>query len=699
MRRPVYTHAQMRRLIAPDSVAVVGLSANPASFGARAAANLANFTGRTFGVNPRGGKIRGLECHTSIGEIPGGVDCAVLAVPAQAVLNLVEQCAEAGVGGCVIFASGFAEAGEADLQRRIAAIGRAADMRIVGPNTYGIINNVTKAGLSLAGRYGASPGASGPVGIASQSGGLAQALAQVTERGGAWSHFLAAGNSCDVDVCDFVSYLAGDPDCRVITCIAEGVTDGERLLEAGEAARAAGKPIIMYKVATGQAGAKAALSHTGTLAGSNVAYDAAYRRAGIVKADNIEDVWPMAAFFAKAGRPKAAGVATIAASGGACVIALDKAEAAGVAMPPPAPDTRAALERQVPDYGAPTNPCDITAAVATDAEAYAACARALLADPAYGALVVMAPSISEAMTPRNVAMFSPLAEAAGKPVCLSWMSEWRDGPGAAEAEADPYLALFKSTEQCFRTLRAWHDWAGESATVRPHVPSEGKARALLDQAGERLTEREGKAVLAVYGVPVATDHVVSTSDAAVEAADASGYPVVLKIESPDIAHKTEAGVVRLGLTDADAVRAAYAEIMAAAARLESRPAIIGVLVQPMIAAGVELVVGAQNDPTFGPMVVVGLGGIMVELIRDSAAELAPVTREQAAGMLKRLKGYPLLTGFRGAEPVDIDAIETIIVAISELAADHAADIAEIDVNPIICGPGRAIAVDALIVRT
>jgi acyl-CoA synthetase (NDP forming) len=699
MRRAVYTHAQMKRLIAPGAVAIIGLSRNEKSFGARTAANMAHFTGRTYGVNPNGGTIHGVECFASVGEIPAKIDCAVLAVPADAVLGVVEQCAAAGVGGCIIFASGFAEAGEATLQQRIAAIGRAADMRIVGPNCFGLINNVSKAGLSFSGRYGASPGAQGPVGIVSQSGGLAQALAQVTERGGSFSHFLAAGNSADVDVCDYVSYLAGDNDCRVITCIAEGLSDGERLLEAGEAARAAGKPIVMYKIATGSAGAKAAMSHTGTLAGSNAAFDAAYRRAGIVKADNIEDVYPMAAFLAKAGRPKADGVAAVAASGGACVITLDKSEAAGVAMPLPGAAAKAVLEAHVPDYGSPTNPCDITAGVASDAAAYAACAEALLNDPAYSALVVMAPSISEAMTPRNVAMFSPLAAAAGKPVCISWMSEWRDGPGAAEAEADLHVALFKSTEQCFETLGAWHRWAARGPVLRPRIASPSRARELLDAAGERLTEREGKAVLAAYGVPVAVDHVVASCEAAVAAAEALGYPVVLKVESPDIAHKTEAGVVRLGVKDADGVRGAYAEILAAADRIEPKPVIAGVLVQPMIAAGIELVVGAHNDPTFGPMVVVGLGGIMVELIKDSAVELAPVTREQASAMLKRLKGYPLLTGFRGSEPVDVEAVEKIIVAVSELAADHAADIAEIDVNPIICGPGRAIAVDALIVRT
>lgn len=706
MRRSVYSYRQMRRLVAPETVAIVGLSQKPTSFGARTAANMAHFTGRTFGVNPAGGTIHGIDCFPTVAEIPAPVDCAVLAVPMAAVEGVVEQCAAARVGGCIIFASGFAETGLADriaLQQRIADIGRAADMRIVGPNCFGLINNMSRGGMSFSGRYGASPGRNGPVGIVSQSGGLAQALAQVTERGGAYSHFLAAGNSADVDVCDLVSYLAGDDDCRVIACIAEGLKDGNRLLEAADSARAAGKPIVMYKIATGSAGAKAAMSHTGTLAGSNAAYDAAYARAGIVKADNIEDVYPMAAFFAKAGRPRAEGVAAVAASGGACVITLDKAEAAGVAMPPLAPQTRAILDRHVPDYGSVANPCDITAGVASDGAAYSACVEAMLADPSYSSVVVMLPSISETLTPRNLAMFSALAEKAAKPVCFSWMSEWRDGPGAEATEADPHVALFKSTEQCFQTLAAWHRWAAERPMLRPRGRSTSDraeaAGRLLDAAGEKLTEREAKAIMAAYKVPVAADHVVQTADEAVAAASTIGFPVVLKVESSDIAHKTEAGVVRLGVADAAGVRAAFEEIMAAAHRIEPSPGIAGVLVQPMIGQGLELVVGAQNDPTFGPMVVVGLGGVLVEILKDSAAELAPVTREQAGAMLRRLKSYRLLTGYRGSPAVDIDAIEKIVVAVSELAADHEDRIAEIDVNPIICSPERAIAVDALIVRT
>lgn len=707
MRRPVYGYADLHRLIDPASVAIVGLSRNLASFGARTALNLTDFRGRAYGVNPNADEIHGLRCYPSIADLPERVDCAVLAAPFEAIEGLVEDCATAGVGGCIIYASGFAETGRSDriaLQDRLAAIARGSQLRIVGPNCFGVINNLSRAGMSFSSGYAVRPPRQGPVGLVSQSGGLGQAIAQVAERGGAYSHFLTAGNSCDVEVSDYVAYLAEDPSCRVIACVAEGFKDGERLIEAGERALSAGKPLVMYKIATGGAAAEAAMSHTGTLAGSNAAYEAACRRLGVVRVDNIEEVYETASFLAKAGRPKASGVAAAAASGGACVITLDKAEQFGVPMPKPQLDTQALLAANVPDFGNPTNPCDITAQVAGSPASYAACAEALLADPGYATLLVMAPSIIPGTTPRNIEMLSALAAKAGKPVCIAWMSEWKDGPGAAECEADPHVARFQSTERAFRTFAAWFD--REARLVGPEPRPRGlpgarpaaQVRTLLAQAGERLSEREGKAILASYGVPVAADRVVADAEAAVAAGEEIGYPVVLKVESADIPHKTEAGVVRLGLKDAAAVRLAFGEIMAAAQRLEPAPRIAGVLVQPMIPAGVEVVVGSQRDPTFGPLVVVGLGGIMVELLRDSAIELAPVSREQALGMIHRLKGARLLTGFRGSEPIDIERLADIIVAVSELAADHPDAIAEIDVNPIICRPDRTVAVDALIVR-
>ena len=705
--RPAYTYAELARLIDPQSVAVVGLSRNEQSFGARTAKNLSYFPGRVFGVNPKADELHGVPCFGSISALPEVVDCAVLAVPLEAVEALVEECAAAGIGGCIIYASGFAETGRPErvaLQARLAAIARASGLRIVGPNCIGLINNVSKAGLSFSSSYAVRLPRTGAIGIASQSGGLGQAIAQVAERGGAYSHYMAAGNSCDVDVCDYVSYLAGDPSCKVIACVAEGLADGERLLEAATHALAADKPIVMYKIATGGAAAKAAMSHTGTLAGSNAAFDAAYRRLGIIKVDNIEDVYETASFLAKAGKPKADGVAAVAASGGACIITLDKAEAFGVRMPPPQPQTQAVLDANVPDFGAPNNPCDITAQVATNPASYAACAEALLADPGYSALVIMAPSINPLVTPRNIEMFSGLAAKAEKPVCISWISEWKDGPGAEQCEADPYVARFQSTAGAYRVLAAWHERArivnGPAPRQRLGARHDGftAARSLLAQAGQNLTEREAKEVLAAYGVPVVADQVVQNAAQAVAAAERAGFPVVLKVESPDIPHKTEAGVVRLNIADAAGVERAFEEIMAAADKVQPKPQIAGVLVQPMISAGLEMVVGSQLDPTFGPLVVVGLGGIMVELLKDSAVELAPVDMAQARAMLARLRGAALLNGFRGAPPVQIERLAAVIVAISELAADMSDMITEIDVNPIICTAARTIAVDGLIVR-
>ncbi|QGZ93690.1 acetate--CoA ligase family protein [Terricaulis silvestris] len=706
--RPVYRHADLKRLIDPATIAIVGLSRNEQSLGARALANLGNaIDANIYGVNPRVDELHGVPCYATVAEIPVRVDCAIIATPIDAVEPLVEQCAAAGVGGCVVFASGYAETGLPErvvMQARLAEIARTSGMRIVGPNCIGLVNNVRRLGLLFVSTYASTPWRAGPIGLVSQSGGLGQTIAQVVQRGGSFSHFLAAGNSCDVDVCDYVNYLVDDPNCRVIACVAEGLKDGERLLEAGERAHKADKPIIMYKSATAAAAASAAMSHTGTLAGSNAAFDAAYRRVGIVKVDNIEDVYEAAAFFAKAGRPKAKGVAAMGASGGACVITLDKAEAHNVPMPKPTAETQAELERHVPTFGSPGNPCDFTAQAGTDRTLYRACGTALLSDPNYAALVVMMPSISERLTPPNIALYSELAAAAGKPVCISWMSEWRGGPGAEQCESDPNVALFRSTDACYRTLSAWLDRETAVKAERPpprlaKSDTQAKvARDLLRQAKAKLSEREGKQVLAAYGVPVTSDSLVASADAAVAAAISIGFPVVLKVDSPDVAHKTEAGVVRLNLADASAVGRAYDEIMTTAQRVSPKLRINGVLVQPMIGKGHEIVVGATIDATFGPMVVVGMGGVLVEILRDSTAELAPVSATQARAMLARLKSYRILEGYRGDAGVNLDKLADIIVRVSQLAVDLADQIAEIDVNPIIGAGERLIAVDALIVR-
>jgi len=613
-------------------------------------------------------------------------------------------------------ASGYAETAKRDRvaqQMRLVRIARAAGMRLVGPNTIGFVNYATGAALTFSAMPARRPLLPHAIGIVSQSGSLGFSLAQAMERGASVSHVLTAGNSCDVDVADAVAYLAGDPACRAIACVFEGLADPRRMIAAAELAWDAGKPLVIYKMATGAEGARAAMSHTGSLAGSGAAYAAAFARAGVVQVDKLEALVEAAAFFAKAPRPTARGVAVVATSGGATIMAADKAELHGVALPQPGPAARAVLEARIPEYGSPRNPCDITAQVLTDPGSLLECTAALLTDPAFGALVTSHAYAYQSGTDR-LPVFSRAAAAAGKIVCNVWAPQWLDGPGAAETEADGHLALFYSMDRCFATLAAWHRRddllrAPPVTAARLSPPgARAEAAALLAAAGPVVegrvvegpvvAEAAAKRIFAAYGVPVTAERLVGDAEAAVAAADALGYPVVVKAESVDIPHKTEAGVVRLNLADAAAVRAACTSVLAAVGAIDPPPRLNGLLVQPMAPPGIEIMVGARTDPLFGPLVVVGLGGVMVELLHDTALALAPVTASEAETMLRGLKGAALLHGFRGSAPVDVPQLAGIVARLSEFIADHCGVVAEMDVNPIIAAGPRIVAVDGLIVK-
>jgi acetate---CoA ligase (ADP-forming) len=344
----------------------------------------------------------------------------------------------------------------------------------------------------------------------------------------------------------------------------------------------------------------------------------------------------------------------------------------------------------------------VTAQILANPESLNACADALLGDPSYGALVVPQ-TYGYAPSAKRIPVYDSLAAKHGKITCIAWQTEWLEGPGVKEAEEAEHVALFRSMPHLFAALAAWH-WraekraAGTVAVAATPAETVQRARTLIAAAdGQTLTEREAKEVLALYGVPVVGERIAQSVDEAVNAAGSRGYPVVLKVESPDLPHKTEAGVVRLNLRDADEVRAAYQAVMAKANAVTPPPRINGVLVQKMMPQGIEIVVGARIDPLFGPLVVVGLGGILVELLQDSALAPAPVTHDEALALLGQLKGARLLDGFRGMAGVDRNALADVICRVAAFAADHRDAIAELDVNPLICSGGRITAVDALIV--
>jgi acyl-CoA synthetase (NDP forming) len=704
-RTGVYSREQLIRLLHPASIAVIGASTRPGSFGKQVLANMAPYTGRTYPVNARYATIGEHTCYPSVGDLPEVPDCAVITAAREAVEDIVLDCARAGVGGAIIFASGYAETGKQDRiaqQDRLAAIARETGVRIVGPNCIGVVNALLDSRVTFIDMTPIPLPAANAVGIVSQSGALGLALAQGVVRGMSVSHVMTSGNSCDVDMADFVNYLATDPACCSIACVFEGMATPDRLLLAAENAWAADKPLVIFKMATGEQGAAAAMSHTGSLAGSNAAYRAVFRRAGAIVVDDYEALMETAAFFAKAPPPKAVGAAIVAASGGAAIMAADRAEQHGVPLPQPTPEVRAILESRIPEFGSSRNPCDVTAQVLSDPESLAICADALLGDPQYGVLVSPL-TYGYAPSAKRPQVYSALAEQHGKMACVVWQTEWQDGPGVVEANRCERVALFRSMNACFAALAAWHGRAArraESAQVLAATPAETitQARSLIaDAANDTLTERQAKAVLALYGVPVVGETLARTAGDAVNAAAALGYPVVLKVESPDLPHKTEAGVIRLNLRSGDEVRAGYAAVMANADKVSPAPRINGVLVQPMVQPGIELVIGARNDPLFGPLIVVGLGGILVEVLQDTALAPAPVTPLQAEDLLRQLKGVKLLQGFRGMAAVDMPRLAQVISDVSRFAADHRDTVAELDVNPLICAGERITAVDALIV--
>jgi acyl-CoA synthetase (NDP forming) len=707
LTRAVYRHADLDRVLNPKNVCIVGASPKAGSFGERVLANLSGFAGNIYLVNSRYTTIGERRCFPSLDSLPENPDCVAVVAPRDAVEEIVLEAARLRVGGVILYASGYAETRlpeRIELQRRLGAIGIETGLKILGPNCLGIANYSRGARITFS-EYPAPRETHGAaIGIASQSGALAQAMAQAVECGARISHVFSAGNQADVDVADFVAYLADEPSCQAIACAFEGMAHPQRLLQAAEIAWRSGKPLLVNKIATGALGAEAAISHTGSLAGSDSAYRAAFERGGAIVVEEFEGLMEAAAFFAKAPPPKARGIAVLAASGGAAIMAADKAELYGLALPQPSDAVRRVLEANIPDFGSARNPCDVTGQVVNNPQSMPACSDALLSDAAYGALVVPQTLVFETYKTRLASLASQ-SQHYGKITCSVLISNWLQGPGTLEAEKDAHVALFRSMDRCFRTLAAWHHRAdlqarGARKLVRAaDLSAASKAAQLIAAApGDRLTERESKAVLSLYGIPTVREVSADSLESALAAAAQLGFPLALKVESADIVHKTEAGGVALNLRSTAELTKAYERVMANACRAAPAAKINGVLLQPMLPAGIEMFAGVRIDPLFGALVVVGFGGVLVELLRDSAVELAPINAAEAAGMLASLKGAALLQGFRGAGAVDLSKLADIIVRVSEFAADQCGNVVEADINPIICSGERMMAVDALIVR-
>lgn len=690
-------------IFAPRSVAIVGASDTASKIGGVPVDfhKRFGFDGSIYPVNPKGGLIQGLQAYPSLRDIGAPVDVAIFAIPASQVQTALEDAIAAGVHGVVLFTSGYAEVSDsgAAAQRQLAATARAAGVRLLGPNCLGFMNIRSGAYATFSPAPRAGQVRAGQIGLVSQSGAFgAYAYALAHERGIGFSQWITTGNEADLDFADCVEWLAHDPNTRVIMGYMEGCRDGFKLRRALAAAHAAKKPVVIVKVGRTVIGAQAAASHTAALAGDDAVYDAILREYGVHRARDVAEFFGVAASASIATLPPDRSIGLFTLSGGVGVLMADEAQDSGLdvrPMPLPAQDT---IRSWVP-FAGPANPVDITGQVTNDVSLIERTARLMLDVGHYGSWIgfLAAAGTSTAFWPVIESLVTNLRR--DYPDKLLALSTLLTAERRLVVESKGCL-VFSEPAEAVRTMAALAAF-GE-AFARTDIAPPTPAMATKPLPAGTQSEPQALATLAAAGIATCAHEVVASASEAAAAAGRLAQPVVLKIVSPDILHKSDIGGVMLGLQDAEAVHNAYDTMQATVRQHAPDARIDGVLVAPMVRGGVECILGARRDPVFGPIVMFGLGGVFVELLGDVALHSAPVSHNQALAMIRSVKGFGLLSGARGRPPADLDCLARNLAALSRLAVAAGDTLESIDINPFIALPanrGGGCAVDAVIVGT
>ncbi len=697
------------RIFKPQRIALFGANENPKSVGSMVLRNLvgSGFRGVVYPIHPVLEAALGVPCHADVGSLPRTPDLAVVCTAAATVPEIVRKCGEAGIRALVIVSAGFREAGPEGvaLEARVREEAHRFDgMRILGPNCLGVL--VPALGLNAS--FAADLPKPGHVAFVSQSGALCTSVLDwALEENVGFSCFVSLGNSLDLDFGDLVDYLGEDEATRAVILYIESIRDARRFMAATRAF-ARTKPIIAYKAGRFAESARAAASHTGAMVGADAVYEAAFQRSGVARVLEIGDIFHCVELLARYHPPRGARLAIVTNAGGPGVMATDALIARKGALAQLGPETMEKLNESLPPFWSRGNPVDVLG----DARAkrMGKATEIVLADPGVDAvLVILTP---QAMTDPTAAArsVSELAKGAGKPILAAWLGGRRMKEGIALLN-QAGIATYATPEEAVRAFITLVGYARnlEALYETPRdVPVQfsldrAEIRSLLlslaaETASEVLPEGASKRLLATYGIPVTAPVEVATPDQAADAAASIGYPVVLKIHSPDITHKTDVGGVALDLNDAEAVRRAYGRVIESARQARPGARVEGVTVQPMVRReeGVELILGAKQDPTFGAVLLIGTGGVAAEVLADRSLGLPPLNERLARRMIESLAAWPLLGGFRGRPPADIDRLIETLIRFSYLVADFP-EIAEIDVNPLLAAPGGVIALDARIV--
>ncbi len=695
--------ASLRPFFAPRSFAVVGASTDPQKVGGRpvALAKASGYEGRVYPINKGAAEVQGLKAYPSVRDVNEPIDCAFMAIPAQAVEEALTECAEAGVRSVVCVSAGMSEIGGEGVKRqsRMTAIARETGMRIVGPNCLGVFDVGHKFYATFAAGF-LDPSFGfptlGPMSIVSQSGAFGMhAYTLAKFRGLSVSSWVTTGNEADVEFGECLSYLADDPQTRVILAYLEGARDKDSIVEGLEKARRAEKPVIVLKVGRSAVGSVAASSHTGSLVGSDTAYDALFKQYGAYRAATISELIDVAAACCAGRFPASPDVGTISISGGANVIMADAASEVGIEIPALPKAAQEKIGSYVP-YAATRNPLDTTGMWSGMPDLFPKFLDVLVEDGKLPSVVVFGSTMgtSGPFYRGVVESLKPIRERHPdkvmimSAVCPPDVREWTEDQG---------FLVFEDADRAIRVIGALHGFAKAWKRKGATAPALPKNLPRLPDAP--VGESEALGVLEAAGVPVVPYRLCESAAEAAKACAAFKFPAVLKIASPDIIHKTEMGGVMLGIDSRAAAEKAYRTLVARAKKAAPRARIDGVVAMKQVQGGVECILGAHNDPALGPVVMFGLGGIFVEVFKDVAFRLAPIGLDEARAMIREVKGHALLAGARGRKPADTDAIAKALVRLSYLAAANADRFESIDVNPFIVGEKGtgAVAVDAVIV--
>ena len=687
----------------PQSVAVIGASRDPEKLGYAVLANLkeGGYPGRLYPVNPKADEILGLKAYPSVLDIPDPVDLAVVVIPYRFVPAVLEQCGKKKVPAVVVISAGFREAGREGLEREreLVEIARKYHLRLIGPNCLGVIDT----GTPLNATFAAGMPPAGPIAFMSQSGALGTAVLDMALAGRiGFSKFVSLGNKADVSEIDLLEAWGDDPASRVILIYVEGLPDGQRFIQVARKVTRH-KPVVAIKSGVTKSGSRAVSSHTGSLAGSEAAYKAAFRQAGVIRATSMEALFDYARAFAYQPLLKGDRIGIVTNAGGPGILATDALEHAGLEIPRLARETVGALEAHLPGAASAANPVDVLGDALADRYEHAI--RLVLADPNVDGLIVIVTPQAMTEIERTAHVVGRMARETDKPVLGCFMGEARIEAGI-EVLRQYGVPNYPFPERAAAALAAMSAYRRERERpifeAQPCEVCIPPVRELFDRVRAEgrvsIGDAEAREVLEAYGFPVPKSRLAKTSDEAIEVAEEIGYPVVLKVASPDILHKTDVGGVKLNLSTPDDVRDAFDLIVYRAGRYVPGARIWGCLVQQMVSGGREVLVGMSRDPQFGPLVAFGLGGIYVEALKDVAFRVAPFSRQEAEEMIREIRAYPLLEGIRGEPPADHEAMVDALLRVSQLVTDFP-EIVELDINPLmVFDEGRgAMAIDMRLV--